>query len=436
MKEYRGPHFIFILPLLWFAILFVEIGAVRVKRQINFPIQNTTTNQDGCPDRVPCYQAPAGICVEAHLDGLCPQNLLKSDLGFEDVETPQGWQDLEPTVEAFSKGWKGIENCPDCDEPSCQCLESFRFMEDLYPELYRDIEPPGQFPLCDQQSGSPWCFVHRHSECCGDNQQSKDFPQVDISFEACQRPKHKAQNRCKKPCRCTGGPAFPSTYLGKKPGGFCETTFQGDYWCFVDAESCCQLKVPSKVHSNLFWSTEPCNGVESLVNLEDFDEKTLRVFNIGYVLCEQDQDCFAEAIKYECYDNSVYCDHWTRKRVLYLTGLEKYATKINGRGICRIKNWVTCTATRNFCTNPCNTSSCYSISPDDGTRGASRANTPVEISSIIGVGFSNIVGDLFTASGCPSRTMPCRCGHNAGRCCRPLWGGDSRGIFCPVNYPL
>lgn len=65
----------------------------------------------------------------------------------------------------------------------------------------------------------------------------------------------------------------------------------------MDPEACCQLKVHSKQHTNLYWSTEPCSGSASQVKLEDFEN---RLLDNGDLMCDTDEDCFAVAGKNEC----------------------------------------------------------------------------------------------------------------------------------------
>ena len=92
--------------------------------------------------------------------------------------------------------WNGVEDCPDCNKPSCTCLHDLTSLEKLYSYgTYKDINVTDKLPMCDKQSrmidgkGKSWCYVHRHSDCCGDNQQSSKYPNVDYSYQACQKPK-------------------------------------------------------------------------------------------------------------------------------------------------------------------------------------------------------------------------------------------------------
>ena len=178
----------------------------RVRRQLNFPLEVNKTNPDGCPARLPCYLSTVGVCVQALDGGKCPQGEYGNDPPvFDEVETPKVpghitlkshikvksyLQELQGGERTFGQTvfqWTGTPACPSCDRPSCECLESFSSLHVLYPDTYMTIQPPDQFPLCDQ-SGQAWCYVHRHSQCCGDNKQSTKFPQVDVSYQACKQP--------------------------------------------------------------------------------------------------------------------------------------------------------------------------------------------------------------------------------------------------------
>ena len=83
--------------------------------------------------------------------------------------------------------WIGTQSYPSCDRPSCKCLDRFDSLAYLYPDTYHTIQTPDPLPLCDQEY-QPWCYVHRNSECCGDNEPSTEYPQVDISYQACTQP--------------------------------------------------------------------------------------------------------------------------------------------------------------------------------------------------------------------------------------------------------
>ena len=81
-------------------------------------------------------------------------------------------------------------------QPSCTCLHDLTSLEKLYSyDTYKDINVTDKLPMCDKQSrmidgkGDSWCYVHRHSDCCGDNQESSKYPHVDYSYQACQKPK-------------------------------------------------------------------------------------------------------------------------------------------------------------------------------------------------------------------------------------------------------
>ena len=210
-------------------------------------------------------------------------------------------------------------------------------------------------------------------------------------------------------------------------GGLCTTTFQGDYWCYVDPKACCQLKVKSKQHTNLYWSTEPCSGSASQVKLEDFEN---RLLDNGDLMCDTDEDCFAVAGKNECTGDRAYCSQDS----IFIT--EDVKDKFKDRGICLAEDHNTCTYKRDFCLNPCNTSTCFSARTNSPGNSAFGATFPLSASSMVGVGVASLVGDLVTASGCPSPVLPCRCGAGGTGCCRPMWGGRNRGLFCPINYPL
>ena len=93
--------------------------------------------------------------------------------------------------------WRNNEYCPECNEPSCRCLDDLSSIKSLYDSSYKDIELPTKVPMCDKQSkridkdGRPWCYVHRHTDCCGDNQPSSQYPHLDYSYQACEKPRVK-----------------------------------------------------------------------------------------------------------------------------------------------------------------------------------------------------------------------------------------------------
>merc|ERR1712013_528007 len=165
--------------------------------------------------------------------------------------------------------------------------------------------------------GKSWCYVHRHSDCCGDNQESSKYPNVDYSYQACQKPKTQAQAPCRKPCRCSDSPA----------GGRCEAPYKGEYWCYVDPEACCEKKIRSVRHKNLYWSTEPCNGVE-IPDLED------RLTEDGFLTCQKDQDCppgtplqkpgrclQRRCVEEECMCSPRFCSEWVVENVCVKTNV-------------------------------------------------------------------------------------------------------------------
>ena len=94
--------------------------------------------------------------------------------------------------------WKGVEGCSDCSKTSCRCLEDLSSLEYLYSwgdyQDYQDIDMSAKLPMCDKRSrkidgqGKPWCYVQRHTDCCGDNKRSTKYPHVDWSYQACQAP--------------------------------------------------------------------------------------------------------------------------------------------------------------------------------------------------------------------------------------------------------
>ena len=62
----------------------------RIKRQINFPLEENFTNLDGCPPRLPCYFSPRGVCVEVAAGTKCPNytNGWEPKV-FEEIKTPE-----------------------------------------------------------------------------------------------------------------------------------------------------------------------------------------------------------------------------------------------------------------------------------------------------------------------------------------------------------
>merc|ERR1712013_614297 len=250
--------------------------------------------------------------------------------------------------------WNGVEDCPDCNKPSCTCLHDLTSLEELYSsDTYKGIELPDKLPMCDRQSrmidgkGKSWCYVHRHSDCCGDNQQSSKYPNVDYSYQACQKPKTQAQAPCRKPCRCSDSPA----------GGRCEAPYKGEYWCYVDPEACC-------VEEECMCSPRFCSE-----------------WGGGECLCEDERICNTE----------------------------------HGNNTSRT------TSVWDFCRNPCNTSTCYIA--QSLILGAAGAVSPLSLSSVAGVGFSSLAGQLVTPNtpnGCPLRTISCKCRGDPNRCCAPL----------------
>jgi len=393
----------------------------------------SVSGESGCPDTIPCYLNKLQQCVAPGLDGQCPQEGLEDieteDIEIEDNEELENWlQDLSIRRDMYKIfKWNGVEDCPDCNKPSCTCLHDLTSLKKLYSyDTYKDIELPDKLPMCDKQSrmidgkGKSWCYVHRHSDCCGDNQESSKYPNVDYSYQACQKPKTQAQAPCRKPCRCSDSPA----------GGRCEAPYKGEYWCYVDPEACCEKKVRSVRHKNLYWSTEPCNGVE-IPDLED------RLTEDGFLTCQKDQDCppgtplqkpgrclQRRCVEEECMCSPRFCSEWGGGECLCED--ERICNTEHGNNTSRTSSvW-------DFCRNPCNTSTCYIA--QSLILGAAGAVSPLSLSSVAGVGFSSLAGQLVTPNtpnGCPLRTISCKCRGDPDKCCAPLWGGINRGIYCP-----
>ena len=103
--------------------------------------------------------------------------------------------------------------------------------------------------------------------------------QVDVQykFDFNRASLYSAQASCTKSCRCLASPAR----------GLCETPYKGEYWCYVDPEACCEHKVISQRHKNLYWSNQPCNGVE-ISDINDLEE---RITDDGKLRCTEDSDC-------------------------------------------------------------------------------------------------------------------------------------------------
>ena len=220
-------------------------------------------------------------------------------------------------------------------------------------------------------------------------------------------PLYSAQASCRKPCRCLASPAR----------GLCEKPYKGEYWCYVDPEACCIKKVRSKRHKNLYWSTEPCNGVE----INDINDLEERITDKGNVRCTQDSDCPSETLLRRSVCRSPTDLEGKRPN----SGEQRFCYPLGGENTGRTSSiW-------DFCSNPCNTSTCYITPNVYKAEECSGCHSPVNLSSVSGVGSSSLGGQLFSTSGCPSRTMPCRCRGDPSRCCAPLWGGRSRGIYCP-----
>jgi len=390
----------------------------------------SVSGESGCPDSIPCYLYFPQQCVAPGLDGQCPY----SEEGLEDVETEdieiEDNEEVENLIQDYIDTifkWNGVEDCPDCNKPSCTCLHDLTSLEKLYSYgTYKDINVTDKLPMCDKQSrmidgkGKSWCYVHRHSDCCGDNQQSSKYPNVDYSYQACQKPKTQAQAPCRKPCRCSDSTA----------GGRCEAPYKGEYWCYVDPEACCEKKVRSVRHKNLYWSTEPCNGVE-ISDLED------RLTEDGFLTCQEDQDCPRETplqgpsrcLKRRCVEEECLCSPRSCSDCDYCDYGECLC---DDERICYPDNTGENTSRTSsvwdFCSNPCNTSTCYIA---EQVLAAAGAVSPLRLSSVAGVGFSSLAGQLVSTNGCPLRTISCKC--SGDRCCAPLWGGSNRGIYCPFT---
>jgi len=382
----------------------------------------SVSGESGCPDTIPCYLNKLQQCVAPGLDGQCPQEGLEDieteDIEIEDNEELENWlQDLSIRRDMYKIfKWNGVEDCPDCNKPSCTCLHDLTSLKKLYSyDTYKDIELPDKLPMCDKQSrmidgkGKSWCYVHRHSDCCGDNQESSKYPNVDYSYQACQKPKTQAQAPCRKPCRCSDSPA----------GGRCEAPYKGEYWCYVDPEACCEKKVRSVRHKNLYWSTEPCTGIEIDISvLESYENRTTED---GFVRCEQDQDCPQESVlkRSQCRE-PIFCDEFSRpecaeERVCYPHWEGDYTSSTR-------PVW-------GFCTNPCDTSTCY-VKQVQGEAGVSAGAPLTSLSSVGGLGISSLAGQLVSANSCTTRTEPCRCRRDPDSCCKPFWRNG--GIYCPV----
>jgi len=187
----------------------------------------------------------------------------------------------------------------------------------------------------------------------------------------------------------------------------CETPYRGKYWCYVDPEACCEDKVRSQIHKNLYWSNQPCNGVE-ISDINDLEE---RITDDGKLRCTEDSDCPPETPL-----QSSVCQ-WHRDLDGNL-GEERFC----------FPGWKNIESTRSIwysCSNPCNTTTCSIVAECSG-----GCIAPVSLSSVTAISYSSLVGQLSTTNGCTLRTLPCRCRGGAG-CCAPLWGGRNRGIYCP-----
>ena len=228
---------------------------------------------------------------------------------------------------------------------------------------------------------------------------------------------YSAQAPCRKSCRCSDSPA----------GGRCEAPYEGEYWCYVDPEACCQHKVHSSQHENLYWSTEPCIGVE-ISDLEN------RLTEDGFLTCQEDQDCPPETplqgpgrcLQRRCVEEECLCSPRScggdgclcdDERICYPNNMGENTSRTGSV-------W-------DFCSNPCNTSTCYIAQSQELE--AAAAVPPISLRSVTGVGYSSLASQLVSTNGCPSRTLPCKCRGDPSKCCAPYWGGRNRGIYCPFQ---